>query len=83
MHVLIPGREEDTFGLGYFYENFSDVLQDSLSPSIQLTDEQGVEAFYNLAGTKWMNFTLDVQYIATGRPSDNCLAIALRTKVRF
>jgi len=56
-------RPNDTFGLGYFYVDFSDELQSSLDPFLTFQDEQGVEAFYNYMVTDWLQIAADLQYV--------------------
>ncbi len=53
---IIPGRDEDTFGLGYYYLNTSD--------KFRLAHEgQGFEAFYNVEIRPWLHITPDFQII--------------------
>jgi porin len=83
-HGIIPGRPLDVFGLGYFYYNFSDDLQDATSPLVSFDDEQGLELFYNLAVTPWFRVSADLQWInpATGA-NDDAVIGALRTQIIF
>jgi len=83
-HRLVPGRPHDSFGIGYFYYNFSDDLKSAVSPLVRFDDEQGVEIFYNLAVTPWFRVTADLQWIdpAVGA-SDDAWIGALRANVRF
>lgn len=62
---LIPGRDGDTFGIGYYYV----VLSDKLPQPIQRVtrDEQGVEIYYNIAVTPWLHITPDLQIISPAR----------------
>lgn len=55
---VISGRDQDTFGVGYYYADLSDDL-----PSV-LHKEAGVELFYNLEITPWLHITPDIQVIA-------------------
>ena len=82
---LFRGRDLDSFGLGYFYYNLSDHLQDALSPVRgRLRDEQGAEAYYAYAVTPWCYVTGDLQYVAPPRPDiDNAFIATLRLNVRF
>ena len=82
---LFRGRESDSFGLGYFYYNLSDDLQDTLSPTREkFHDEQGVEAYYSYAVTRWLFLSGDLQYIAPPRKSlENAFIAALRANIRF
>jgi porin len=78
-HGVVPGRPGDVFGVGYYYYNFSDDLQQALAPidrlakftslvpRVEFGDEQGVEAYYNFAVTPWFHVTADLQWIAPAR----------------
>jgi porin len=81
---LFNSRPRDTFGVGYFYINFSDALQSSLDPLVRFDDEQGVEAFYNFVVKDWLIVAADLQYLnpALGE-TDNAFVGALRARVRF
>lgn len=63
-HGMVPGRPNDSFGVGYFYYRFSSDLQSSLQPILELGNEHGVEAFYNLALTPWLTLGGDLQWLA-------------------
>ena len=54
----IPCRDNDTWGLGYYFANTSDKIE-----LINVNSEQGVELFYNIEITKWLNITPDIQCI--------------------
>jgi len=58
---IIPGRERDTFGVGYFPLK----LQPELLINKLGSDDhsQGFEAFYNVSITPAANLTLDVQVL--------------------
>jgi porin len=61
---LIPGRELDQFGIGYYYSSVNNpTFQHPLSTKSFLRDEWGFEAYYNVALTPWMLLTPDVQVI--------------------
>jgi porin len=81
---LFRGREQDGFGIGYYYYNFSNVLENTLEPILNLDDEQGVEIFYSYAVTPWFFLTSDLQYIspASGDNQD-AFVVGLRTSIRF
>lgn len=83
-HGIVPGRPLDVFGIGCFYYDFSDDLQDATSPLVRFDDEQGIEVFYNLAVTPWFRVSADLQWInpATGA-NDDALVGALRTQIIF
>lgn len=60
---VIPRRPDDVFGIGYYRYVFSDALRIAVAPLVDLGNETGIEAFYNLAVTSWFHFTADVQWI--------------------
>lgn len=82
---LIPGRDKDRWGIGYFHYGLSSALLDGLKTlNIELKDESGVEAFYNIAVTPWFRVTADVQFINPFQPDrDDAVIMALRTQTKF
>ncbi len=81
---LITSRPDDSFGVGYFYYNFSNDLQSALSPLIEIQDEQGAEVFYNVAVTPWFHVTADLQILSPARAaSETAVVGGLRANVRF
>jgi len=62
-HRIVPGRPLDTFGIGYFYYDFSRDLRSAVAPLLNIENEQGFEIFYNLAVTPWFRVTGDLQWI--------------------
>lgn len=62
---LIPGRDGDTFGIGYYYVALSDKLPAAIQRVTR--DEQGVELYYNVAVTPWLHITPDLQIISPAR----------------
>jgi porin len=68
---MIPTREQDRFGIGYYYLKVSGELRDTfpilLLRRIGLDHEQGVELFYNVAITPWLHLTPDLQFVDAGR----------------
>ncbi len=79
---IIPGRERDTFGVGYFYLKFQ---PDRLIDSNGIDDHaQGFEAFYNVSITPAANLTLDVQVLDSPQPDvDTAVILGLRLGLRF
>jgi porin len=65
---LIPGRPLDRFGLGYYYMDVANItLQTSFGTREFLRDEQGFEAFYNIAITPWAQLTPNIQIVKGAR----------------
>lgn len=81
----IPGRENDKFGAGVFYVGFSSGLKDGLRlAGIPARDECGLEVFYSMPLTPWMQVTADVQVIRP--PVDNrdtAIIAGLRAVITF
>jgi len=80
---VVPDRNNDTFGVGYYHANFSDDL-----PSIlNVNSEQGVELFYNIEITPWLHITPDLQIIMNPgggfQDRDVALVYGLRAQMSF
>jgi porin len=79
---VIPGRDDDTFGLGYFY---TDIEETRLGDIFELQDHsQGFEAFYNLAITKAMFLSADFQLLdPIQQDLDTAVVLGARLKMMF
>jgi porin len=78
---ILPQRDQDTFGVGYYYLDLSGNL-----PSFAgLSSEQGIEMFYNIEVTPWLHVTPDLQYIVdpAGGAHDDAIAFGIRTQMSF
>lgn len=75
-HGVVPGRPLDVFGIGYYFYNLSDDLQEETEAVFPIDDESGVELYYNVALTPWLRITPDVQWIdpANAEYSDSWVA---------
>ncbi|HEU4340929.1 MAG TPA: carbohydrate porin [Candidatus Binatia bacterium] len=95
---IIPGRDQDRFGIGYYYMKISGDLRDTFPPLLiqraGLDHEQGVELFYNIAATPWLHVTPDLQFIDSARNKaplvganrkaiDTAVVAGLRIKIDF
>ena len=90
---LIPGREYDQFGLGWYYVGISSQLRDRINSSEVLTNvltsdgasENGLEFYYNFAITPAIQLTADVQYIFNPEfaREDHALVLGGRLQVAF
>lgn len=80
---VIPGRPHDRYGFGLYSMIVSDELREQ--PLIgNLDTEWGLEAFYNIAITPWLQLTPDIQYIQSGLPSiDDSVVVATRIQMYF
>lgn len=82
--ALLAGRPQDYFGLGAYYYDLSDELQNSLDPNTQFRDESAIEVYYNWAVTPWLYVGPDIQYIKPASGNfDNALVAALRLQIRL
>jgi len=54
---LLPSRDNDTFGIGYYYISLSDDM-----PAL-FHKEAGVELYYNIEVAEWCHVTPDIQII--------------------
>jgi porin len=66
-HGLIAGRSRDRWGLGGYFYNFSDVLQDAADPLVEFDDEAGLEAWYAVALGGNVDLTLSAQVVDPAR----------------
>jgi porin len=81
---MIPGREKDQWGIGYYYLKFSDDLRRVLRNRLGLDHEQGGEIYYNFAVTPWLHVTPDLQIIEPARKdTSTAVVVGLRMKVDF
>lgn len=79
---LIPGRDHDLIGLGYF---INEIQTRRLTDAIGVQDSsQGFEAFYNLAIAASVGLTFDVQYVESPTEQlDDAVILGARLLIRF
>ena len=76
----LPGRREDSFGLGYFIVGASD----EFPGFADLDHGQGFEVYYDIAVTPWLHLTPDLQVIDPAlRRLDTAVVLGLRSKIEF
>jgi porin len=81
---IVPGRPLDYFGVGYFFYNFSDELQDAVAPVGSFTDEQGVEAYYVFAPTPWLRLSPHLQWVNPANGANESMWLGgLRARMAF
>jgi len=79
---LLYSRDNDTYGVGYFYAVLSDKLPNLVSRFFG--DSQGFEAFYNIEITKWLHLTPDFQIInPSNERVDTAYVAGIRARIDF
>jgi porin len=76
----------DTFGMGWFFVGASDQFGPVPTALVGPRDGQGVEWFYNIQATPWLNITPDVQWIRPGLgaiSTDNAFVYGVRANATF
>jgi len=83
---FVPDRGDDRWGIAYFNYRLSSDLRDAARRDLGfgLGDEEGVEAYYNLAVTPWLRVTGDLQII-NPFPSnkDEAVFAGIRVQTKF
>ncbi len=81
----ICGREQDRFGIGYYYAATSNEIAPFLQVATgPLGDGQGVELFYNAAVNGALSITPDLQFIAPSRDRiNNAVVAGIRANLAF
>ena len=77
---IIGGRDEDTFGIGYYYIDITDRLPKAISN--QFDNSQGFEIFYNIEVTPWLHITPDFQILEpTNEDVDTTYIAGFRVRI--
>ena len=81
----LPGRDRDSFGIGYYYSETSDEIGPVLSAALGgVGDGQGIETFYNIHTTKSLTITPDFQWIDPARQSvADAYVLGIRANLAF
>ena len=82
----IATRENDSFGIGYYYSGTSDKIGPLLSVALgtDIGDGQGAELFYNAAVTSRLTITPDLQIISSARDNlDTAVVAGVRVNLAF
>ena len=93
---VVPGRPDDTFGLGIARTQFSGAFVPFLRQQLNLglQHEDAIEMYYHAALTQWLNLTADLQIINPGLKKarnavgqltniDTAVVTGARLRVRF
>lgn len=79
------GRDHDQFGIGWFYNRFSNELGPIATVALGLgSPTTGVEVYYNYAVTPYFRITPDLQVVEPGsRRANTALILGLRAQIDF
>jgi porin len=89
---LFDERDNDTFGIGYFYTKTSSEFTDTvgsipiIGPALasNINDGEGFEIFYNFEVNPWCNITPDFQIIEPANTTvDTAYVVGVRAKIVF
>jgi porin len=81
---VIPTRPLDRYGIGFYALFQSDDFKNDPILGDRLEDEWGMEIFYNLAITPWLQFSPSVQYIDSGQVDvDHSVVVTTRLQLYF
>jgi porin len=81
---VIPMRPLDRYGVGFYALLQSDDFKNHPILGNLLEDEWGMEVFYNLAITPWLQFSPSVQYIDSGQVGvDDSVVVMTRLQLYF
>ena len=82
----LGGRRGDTFGLGWFLVGTSDQFGPVPTALFGPRQGMGLEWFYNIQATPWLNITPDLQWIRPGLgaiSTDNAFIYGIRANATF
>ena len=81
---LIPGRCDDTMGVGYYYNHLGDPIAGSRLGRLLEDQTQGVEAYYTVALAASIGLTLDAQWAQSAiQRIEDALILGVRLNVDF
>jgi carbohydrate-selective porin OprB len=98
MTGVIPRRDKDVLGVGYFHNELADGYKNTVGPllsvaatvanrtptRIAIEDTDGFEAYYKAQITPWLAVTADLQVITETLSSEDTKIVAgVRGKVTF
>lgn len=81
----LAGREVDQFGIGWFYNGYSDELGPVATTALGLESHStGIELYYNYCVTPYVRVTPDLQVIDPGTDrAETALVVGIRAQVIF
>jgi porin len=82
---LLASRPDDTFGIGWYYSGTSGDIAPLVDRVLGgFNDGQGVECYYDIAVTKYLNVTPDMQVIIPAREQlDTAFIVGARANLKF
>ena len=80
----LPGRTEDSWGVGYYFLGTSEVLRQTLGPLSPNGHEQGFECYYNATISPGFILSADIQTIEPALlDARSAFLFGLRAKIEF
>ncbi|WP_417848085.1 carbohydrate porin [Thalassoglobus sp.] len=81
----LPGRKNDGFGAGWYYNGISDEIGPILDLALGgVSDGHGLELYYRAQITPWFDVTPDVQILFPGQSGvDTAYVMGLRSNISF
>jgi len=81
----IAGRQQDSFGVGWYYIGLSDKLGPIAEALLAPRDETGLELYYKAVFSRWWELTADVQVVepAIRRGATTAVVAGLRANIEF
>lgn len=80
---LIPGRSEDNWGVGVYYDAWSPALRRSLDPKVDLRNEFGADVYYDFSITPAITIGADLQLISPTLENQASLFAGVRSVMNF
>ncbi len=81
---VIPTRPLDRHGIGFYALLQSDDFENQPIIGSLVEDEWGMEVFYNMAITPWLQFSPGVQFIDSGQADvDHSVVVTTRLPIYF
>ena len=79
---IIPTRDRDTFGIGFYLLDLSDQLPRIVERRVH--GGTGFEVFYNVEALPWLHVTPDLQVVAPSlKRTDTAVVLGMRMKIDF
>ncbi len=79
---IVPTRDRDTFGIGFYLTDLSDQLPPRIERRVR--GGKGFEIFYNVEALPWLHVTPDLQVLEpSSKRVDTAVVVGLRAQIAF